>query len=73
VLKYIVGFIFIALAWAAALVFRNVASLFWVAVGVTGVVVLGLVAFDVLRLRAARRASSALENGLGQEGGIRPD
>ena len=72
-LKYIVGFIFIALAWAAALVFRNVASLFWVAVGVTGVVVLGLVAFDVLRLRAARRASSALENGLGQEGGIRPD
>ena len=72
-LKYIVGFIFVALTWAAALVFRGVTPLFWVAVGVTGLVVLGLVAYDLLRLRAARRASSALENGLGQEAGIRPD
>ena len=73
-LKYIVGFIFIALAWAAALVFRNVAPLFWVAAGVTVVVAIGLVAFDVLRMRAARRASLALEDGLGGPGGgIRPD
>lgn len=73
-LKYIVGLIFLALTWAAALVFRGVTPLFWVAVGVTGVAVLGLVAFDLLRMRAARLASLALESGLGgQAGGIRPD
>jgi type VI secretion system protein ImpL len=74
VLKYIVGLIFLALTWAAALVFRGVTPLFWVAVGVTGVAVLGLVAFDLVRMRAARLASLALESGLGgQAGGIRPD
>jgi hypothetical protein len=38
VLKYIVGLIFIALTWAAALVFRGVTPLFWVAIIVTVVV-----------------------------------
>jgi type VI secretion system protein ImpL len=74
VLKYIVGLIFIALTWAVALVFRGVAPLFWMAVGVTGAVGFGLLAFDLVRMRSAQRASSALENGLGGPAGdIRPD
>ena len=73
-LKYIFGIIFIALAWVAALVFRGVSPLFWLAIGVTSVVAPGLVAFDLIRRRAARNASAALENGLGgQAAGIRPD
>ena len=73
-LKYIVGLVFVALIWAAALVFRGVTPLLWVAVGVTGAVGLGLAALDLVRMRAARRASAALENGLGgQSAGIRPD
>jgi type VI secretion system protein ImpL len=72
--KYIFGIIFIALTWAAALVFRGVAPLLWVAIGMTVVVGLGLLVFDLLRMRRARRASSALENGLGGPAGdIRPD
>jgi len=74
VLKYIVGLIFIALTWAVVLVFRGVAPLLWLAVGVTGVVGFGLLAFDLVRMRSAQRASSALENGLGGPAGdIRPD
>jgi type VI secretion system protein ImpL len=74
VLKYIVGIIFVALVWAAALVFRGVTPVLWTAVGVTAVVGLGLVAIDLIRMRAARRASLALESGLaGQAAGIRPD
>jgi type VI secretion system protein ImpL len=74
VLKYIIGLIFIALTWAAALVFRGVTPLFWAAVGVTGAVVLGLVVFDLVRMRKARRASAALEGGIGSPAaGIRPD
>ncbi|HEX7599327.1 MAG TPA: type VI secretion system membrane subunit TssM, partial [Polyangia bacterium] len=72
-LKYIVGFIFVALAWAAALVFRGVAPLFWVAVGLSIAVPLGLIIFDVVRMLAARRAAAALEDGLGRASGIRPD
>jgi len=73
VLKYIVGLIFIALTWAVALVFRGVAPLLWLAVGVTGAVGFGLLAFDLVRMRSAQRASSALENGLGGPAGdIRP-
>ncbi len=73
-LKYIIGLIFIALTWAAALVFRGVTPLFWAAVGVTGAVVLGLVVFDLVRMRKARRASAALEGGIGSPAaGIRPD
>ena len=63
-LKYIVGIIFVALVWAAALVFRGVTPVLWTAVGVTAVVGLGLVAIDLIRMRAARRASLALESGL---------
>ena len=73
-LKYIFGIVFIALTWAAALVFRGVPPLFWAAIGVTAVVGLGLVVFDLLRMRSVRRASSTLENGLGGPAGdIRPD
>jgi len=76
VLKYIVGLIFIALTWAAALVFRGVTPLIWVAIIVTVVVALGLVAIDVVRMLASRRAAAALDRGLNGEtesGGIRPD
>ena len=73
-LKYIVGIIFIALTWAIALVFRGVAPLLWVAVGLTGAVGFGLLAFDLVRMRSAQRASCALENGLGGPAdAIRPD
>ena len=73
-LKYVVGLIFIALTWAAALVFRGVAPLFWAAVGVTGAVVLSLAVFDLVCMRRARRASAALEGGIGSPAaGIRPD
>ena len=74
-LKYIVGLIFIGLTWAAALVFRGVTPLIWVAAIVTAVVVLGLVTLDVVRMLVARRAANALEKGLGAAGadGMRPD
>jgi type VI secretion system protein ImpL len=74
VLKYIFGIIFIALTWVAALVFRGVTPLFWLAIGVTGVVAPGLVAFDLIRRRTQQSASAALESGLGgSAAGIRPD
>ena len=75
-LKYIVGLIFIALTWAAALVFRGVTPLFWGAIIVTVVVAIGLATIDVVRMLAERRASSLLEKGLGDQAGsdgIRPD
>ena len=73
-LKYIAGFVFVALAWASALVFRGIAPLLWAAAGLSVLLPLGLVVFDVVRARAARRASSALEGGLDSEtGSIRPD
>ena len=75
-LKYIVGLVFIALTWAAALVFRGVTPLLWVAITVTGVVALGLVTIDVVRMLTARRASAALERGLHDQAGAasaRPD
>ncbi len=75
-LKYIAGLVFIALTWAAALVFRGVTPLIWVAIIVTVVVTLGLVTIDVVRMLATQRASSALEKGLGDQAGsagIRPD
>jgi type VI secretion system protein ImpL len=76
VLKYIVGLIFIALTWAAALVFRGVTPLFWGAIIVTVVVAIGLAAIDVVGMLAGRRASSLLEKGLSDQAGsdgIRPD
>jgi type VI secretion system protein ImpL len=75
VLKYIFGAIFIALAWAAKIVFREVDALFWVAIGVTVVVVLGIALWVILKAVATRKAASAIEAGLGEAGGrnIRPD
>jgi type VI secretion system protein ImpL len=77
VLKYIFATIFIALAWALALVFRESVPL-WTAVVVTVVIAGGLLALAVYRLLAARRAASAIEKGLGaqaqqQNAGLRPD
>lgn len=73
-IKYIVGLVFIALTWAAALVFRGVTPLIWVAVIVTVVVGLGLVTIDIVRLLLKRRAAAVLEQGIGAgAGGGRPD
>ena len=75
-LKYFVGLIFIALTWAAALVFRGVTPVFWGAIIVTVVVAIGLAAIDVVGMLAGRRASSLLEKGLSDQAGsdgIRPD
>jgi type VI secretion system protein ImpL len=75
VLKYIFGAIFVALAWAAAIVFHGVSALFWAAIGVTVVVVLGLTLWAIFKAIATRKAASAIEAGLGEAGGrnIRPD
>ncbi|MBN2573013.1 MAG: type VI secretion system membrane subunit TssM [Deltaproteobacteria bacterium] len=75
-LKYIFGAIFIALVWAAAIVFHGVTALFWAAIVVTAVVVLGLAAWAIVKAIATRRAASAIEAGLGDVSGkssIRPD
>jgi len=76
VLKYIFGAIFIALAWAAAIVFHGVSALFWAAIAVTVVVVLGLATWAIVKAIATKRAASAIEAGLGDLSGksnIRPD
>jgi type VI secretion system protein ImpL len=76
VLKYIFGAIFIALAWAAAIVFRDVSMLFMAAIIVTAVVVVGLAAWAIYKAIATRKAASAIEAGLGELAGkshIRPD
>ncbi len=78
VLKYIFGAIFIALAWAAALVFHGVSLLFLAAIVLTVVIVLGLAALAIYRALAGRRSAGALENGLGDlagrsAGSTRPD
>jgi type VI secretion system protein ImpL len=76
VLKYIFGAIFVALAWAAAIVFHGVSALFWAAIAVTAVVVVGLAAWAIIKAVATRRAASAIEAGLGDmsgKGNIRPD
>jgi len=75
VLKYIFGAIFIALAWAAAIVFHGIAALFWAAIGVTAFVVLGLALWVIIKAVATHKAASAIEQGLGDAGGrhIRPD
>jgi type VI secretion system protein ImpL len=74
VIKYVVGLVFIALTWAAALVFRGVTPLIWVAVIVTVMVGLGLITIDIVRLLLKRRAAAVLEQGLGAgAGGGRPD
>jgi type VI secretion system protein ImpL len=76
VLKYIFGAIFVALVWAAAIVFHGVSALFWAAIIVTAVVVLGLTAWAIFKALAAKRAAGAIEAGLGDLSGksnIRPD
>jgi type VI secretion system protein ImpL len=76
VLKYIFGAIFIALAWAAAIVFHGVTALFWAAIGVTAVVVLGLAIWAIVKAINTRKAAAAIEAGLGEGAGggnIRPD
>ena len=75
-LKYIFGAIFIALAWAAAIVFHGITALFWAAIAVTAVVVLGLAAWAIYKAIATRKAASDIEQGLGDLAGrsnIRPD
>ena len=75
-LKYIFGAIFIALAWAAAIVFHGITALFLAAIAVTAVVVLGLAAWAIYKAIATRNAASAIEQGLGDLSGrsnIRPD
>ena len=75
-LKYIFGGIFIALSWAAVLVFRNVLPL-WPAIVVTAVIVLGIGAYVLIKLLASQKAASAIERGLkdaaGGGEGMRPD
>ena len=75
-LKYIFGAIFIALVWAAAIVFHGVSVLFVAAIIVTAVVVLGLAGWAIYKAVATRKAASAIEQGLGDLSGksnIRPD
>jgi type VI secretion system protein ImpL len=76
VLKYIFGAIFVALVWAAAIVFHGVSALFIAAIIVTAVVVLGLAGWAIYKAIATRKAASAIEQGLGDLSGksnIRPD
>jgi type VI secretion system protein ImpL len=73
-LKYLVAVVFITLAWASALVFRGIAPLLWLATGLSVLLPLGLLVYDLGQRRATRRASSALEDGLDSPGSnIRPD
>lgn len=75
-LKYIFGAIFIALVWAAAIVFHGISVLFLAAIIVTAVVVLGLAGWAIYKAVATRKAASAIERGLGDLSGksnIRPD
>jgi type VI secretion system protein ImpL len=75
VLKYIFAAVFIALAWALVLVFRDVLPL-WPAIVATAVIVTGLATYVIVKLVLAKRAASAIEAGLkgqGAGGGMRPD
>jgi len=66
VLKYIFAAIFIALAWAVVLVFHDFVPL-WPAIVVTAVIVLGLVAYVVIRMLAAQKAAAKIESALDEE------
>jgi type VI secretion system protein ImpL len=77
VLKYIFATIFVALAWAAVLVFRDVLPM-WPAVLATALIAGGLIAYVVIRMLASKKAASAIERGLRDEAarqsdGMRPD
>lgn len=76
-LKYIFGAIFIALAWAVALVYPAL-HLTWLAIVVTVVVVLGLVTWHAIKILTAKRAAARIESALQAEareqaGRARPD
>lgn len=76
-LKYVFAGIFIALAWALVLVFRETLPM-WPAVVVTVAIVAGLAAYVLFKLATARRAAAAIEAGLRdqaarQNAGMRPD
>jgi len=77
VLKYIFAGIFVALSWAAVLVFKDVLPM-WPAILVTALIVLGLGAYLLFKALASRKAAMAIENGLRDEAsrqnaGMRPD
>jgi type VI secretion system protein ImpL len=77
VLKYIFAAIFVALAWALALVFQPTVPI-WTAVAATAVIVGGIVIFVVIRALAGARAAAQIEKGLRDQamqhaGGARPD
>jgi type VI secretion system protein ImpL len=77
VLKYIFAGIFVALAWAAVLVFRDVLPL-WPAIVVTVLIACGLVAYVLYRRLESQQAARAIERGLRDEAirqsdGMRPD
>ncbi|HXU81316.1 MAG TPA: type VI secretion system membrane subunit TssM [Polyangia bacterium] len=76
-LKYIFAAVFIALAWAVVLVFHEFVPM-WPAIVVTAVIVLGLVAFVVVKMLASKKAAAKLESALDEEaerqqGSMRPD
>ena len=76
-LKYIFAGIFVALSWAAVLVFKDVLPM-WPAILVTALIVLGLGAYLLWKALASRKAAAAIENGLRDEASrqnaaMRPD
>ena len=76
-LKYIFGAVFIALAWALVLVFRDTIPM-WPAIVATIVIVLGLAAWVLIKMFASKRAASSIEKGLSAAAardneGMRPD
>ena len=61
-LKYVFGGIFIALAWALVIVFREHVPM-WPAIAVTGVIVFGLMALALYRALASQRAALTVGRG----------
>ena len=72
-LKYVFAAIFIALAWAAAIVFHGVAPLLWAAIAVTVCLVLGLGLWAIMSAIFTRKAAGAIEAGLDNAARARPD
>lgn len=74
-LKYIFGLVFIALAWAAVLVFEQLPT--WPAWVATGVVVFVLALITIVKLVKAKRSAGAIESALaagsGRQGAVRPE
>lgn len=72
-LKYVFAAIFIALAWAAAIVFHGVAPLLWAAIAVTVCLVLGLGLWAIMSATFTRKSAGAIEAGLDSAARARPD